>query len=51
MRKIEEPFHGAAPNRRHIPDHFQRLDTTIRWMTEHGYAPVFFHEGFLGGPE
>ncbi len=35
----------------HIPDHAQRLDTAIRWVTEHGYKPVFFHEGFLGGTE
>ncbi|MGQ9732532.1 MAG: hypothetical protein ACUVX8_14820 [Candidatus Zipacnadales bacterium] len=35
----------------YIPDHPQRLDTTIRWVTEHGYKPVFFHEGFLGAPE
>jgi len=35
----------------YIPDHFQRLETAIRWVTEHGYAPVFLHEGFLGGPE
>jgi len=33
----------------YVPDHFQRLDTTLRWTTEHGYKPVFFHEGFLGG--
>jgi hypothetical protein len=33
----------------YIPDHFQRLDTTIRWVTERGYQPVFYHEGFLGG--
>jgi len=32
----------------YVPDHFQRLDTAIRWVTEHGYKPVFFHEGFLG---
>jgi hypothetical protein len=31
------------------PDHFQRLDTAIRWVTENGYQPVFYHEGFLGG--
>jgi len=36
---------------RHIPDHAQRLDATIRWVTERGYKPVFFHEGLLGGPE
>ncbi len=35
--------------RNHIPDHFERLDATLRWVTEHGYEPVFFDEGFLGG--
>jgi hypothetical protein len=35
----------------YIPDHAQRLDAAIRWLTEHGYKPVFFHEGFLGGPD
>lgn len=34
----------------YVPDHFQRLDTAIRWVTENGYEPVFYHEGFLGGP-
>ena len=34
----------------YLPDHPQRLDDAIRWVTEHGYKPVFFHEGFLGGP-
>jgi hypothetical protein len=33
----------------YIPDHFQRLDTALRWATEQGYKPVFYHEGFLGG--
>ncbi len=33
----------------HIPDHAQRVEAAIRWVTEHGYKPVFFHEGFLGG--
>jgi len=33
----------------YIPDHPQRLDTAIRWVTEHGFKPVFFHEGLLGG--
>jgi len=37
--------------RNYLPDHPQRLDATIRWVTEHGYQPVFFHEGFLGGRE
>ena len=35
--------------RNYLPDHPQRLDAAIRWVTEHGYKPVFFHEGFLGG--
>jgi hypothetical protein len=35
----------------YIPDHFNRLDAAIRWLTENGYKPVFYHEGFLGGPE
>ena len=34
--------------RNYIPDHAQRLDTMIRWVTERAYEPVFFHEGFLG---
>lgn len=35
----------------YIPDHPQRLETTLHWLTEHGYKPVFYHEGFLGAPE
>ncbi len=35
--------------RRYLPDHAERLDAAIRWVTEQGYKPVFFHEGFLGG--
>ena len=35
---------------RYIPDHAKRLDATIRWVTEHGYKPVFYHDGFLGAP-
>lgn len=33
----------------YIPDHFQRLDAALGWVTERGYKPVFFHEGLLGG--
>jgi hypothetical protein len=33
----------------YVPDHFKRLEATIQWVTEHGYKPIFFHEGFLGG--
>lgn len=35
----------------YVLDHFQRLDTALRFVTEHGYKPVFYHEGFLGAPE
>ena len=28
----------------YLPDHFQRLDTTIRYAVEHGYKPVWHHE-------
>ncbi len=34
--------------RNYLPDHAERLDVMIRWVTERGYEPVFFHEGFLG---
>jgi hypothetical protein len=32
---------------RYVPDHFARVETAIRWVTERGYKPVFYHEGFL----
>lgn len=32
----------------YLPDHGKRLETAIRWVTEQGYQPVFFHEGLLG---
>ena len=35
---------------RYLPDHPQRLDTAIRWVTDRGYKPVFYHEGLLGAP-
>ena len=35
----------------YLPDHFERLDRAIRWVTEHGYKPVFYHEGFLAKPD
>ncbi|MBN2295921.1 MAG: twin-arginine translocation signal domain-containing protein [Pirellulales bacterium] len=35
----------------YLPDHARRLDTAIRYVTEQGYEPIFFHEGFLGGKE
>lgn len=36
--------------RNYVPDHVERLDRAIRWVTDRGYKPVFFHEGFLGIP-
>ena len=32
----------------YIPDHLDRMETAIRCVTDHGYAPVFSHDGFLG---
>ena len=32
----------------HVPDHPERMDTVLRWLTEQGYEPVHFHEGFMG---
>ncbi len=29
-------------------DHHERIETALRLVTEHGYKPVFFAEGFLG---
>jgi len=36
--------------RHYIPDHAERLDTAISFVTRKGYKPVFYHEGFLGAP-
>lgn len=33
---------------RYLPDHFQRMEAAIRWVTERAYKPVFLHEGLLG---
>lgn len=35
----------------YLPDHFKRLEVAIRWVTEHGYKPVFYHDGFLAKPD
>lgn len=32
----------------YIPDHFERMETAVRYLTEHGYKPVFSHDGLLG---
>jgi len=31
----------------YIPDHHERMEAAIRYVTERGYAPVFFHDGFF----
>ena len=36
---------------RYVPDHTERIEAAARFCTEHGYEPVFFHEGLLGGRE
>ena len=36
--------------RNYVPDHFERLEAAIRYVSEAGYEPVFLHEGLLGGP-
>ncbi|MGI6571888.1 MAG: hypothetical protein ACOX19_00335 [Fermentimonas sp.] len=35
----------------YVPDHFDRLDRAIRWVTDNGYKPVFWNDGLLGAPE
>ena len=40
------PFYPA-----YVPDHAQRIEAAIRWTTDHGYKPSFFHEGILGSQE
>jgi len=37
--------------RNYIPDHPQRIEAAVRFVTERGYKPVFLHEGFLGAAE
>lgn len=32
----------------YIPDHFERIDTACKTLSEAGYKPVFFGEGLLG---
>jgi len=43
----EQPTWPFQPS--HLPDHGKRIEAAIRWVTERGYRPVFFHEGFVGG--
>lgn len=34
--------------RAYIPEYAERCETAVRWVTEKGYAPVFYGDGFLG---
>jgi hypothetical protein len=33
------------------PTVLEKVRTALRWVTEHGYEPVFWGDGFLGTPE
>jgi len=35
----------------YLADYAERCETAIRWVTENGYKPVFYSEGFIGVPE
>lgn len=35
----------------YLPDHAERLDRAIGFLTQRGYQAVFLQDGFLGGPE
>jgi hypothetical protein len=30
------------------PDYRQRVERAIEWVSQHGYKPVFYSDGFLG---
>jgi hypothetical protein len=34
--------------KRYLPDHRDRLDAALAFLTEHGYKPVFLDDGFYG---
>ena len=42
----EQYFYPAY--RAYIPEYAERCETAIRWVTDRGYAPVFYGDGFLG---
>ncbi len=33
------------------PDHYERIATGLKFLNDHGYKPVWQHEGFRGAPE
>jgi hypothetical protein len=36
--------------RAYQPDFRERVERAVRWVTERGYRPVFYADGFLGSP-
>ena len=34
----------------YLPDHFQRLEKAVQWLTEHDYIPVLWNDGLMGAP-
>ncbi|MBO4526907.1 MAG: hypothetical protein J5743_04720, partial [Victivallales bacterium] len=50
IASIEDVTKDGGIYKNYIPDHAKRMETAARYVTEHGYEPVFFHEGFLGVP-
>lgn len=36
--------------RRYLPDHAERMERAIAFVTERRYKPVFLQDGFLGNP-
>ena len=41
----EQYFREELPH--HLPDVFERVETSIKWAHERGYEPVFWQEGLL----
>jgi hypothetical protein len=33
-----------------LPDYADRCEAAVRWVTENGYRPVYWSDGFLGAP-
>jgi hypothetical protein len=44
----EQYFYESYRN--YIPDHRERVEAALRYVTEQGYRPAWFNEGFLGNP-
>jgi hypothetical protein len=44
----EQYFYDYYGN--YIPDHRERVEAALRYVTEQGYQSIFFNDGFLGNP-